>query len=116
MLVKQISISGSNQDEDGSPYDPKSDLFTATGELTSHTPLRLINSVTYSAYFFTTDLNEIATPASPLTLTLSSGTEAVVVRFVGTVTIFYSAEVAMQYVSGAIIYDLDFHAGYASSP
>jgi len=114
--VKKISINESGQDQDGNAYDPGSDLFTANGVLTSHSPLRLSNSVTYSAYFFTTNLNEIATPASPLALTLGTGPEnALVLRFIGTVTVFYSVEVAMQYVSGAITYDLDFHAGYASS-
>ena len=103
----------SGQDPDGNPYDPRSDRFNANGVLTSHGPLRLSNSVTYSAYFFTTNLNEIVTPASPLALTLGPGLEdSVIMRFAGTVTVFYSAEVAMQYVSGAITYDLDFHAGF----
>ena len=113
--MNKISINESGQDPDGNTYDPKSDPFTATGQLTSHSPLRLSSSVTYSAYFFTTNLNEIVTPASPLALTLGPGLEnALVLRFVGTVTVFYSAEVAMQYVSGAITYDLDFYAGFAS--
>ena len=113
MLVEQININESGQDEDGNQYDPISDLFTTNGELTSHSPLRIENTVTYSAYFFTTTLNEIATPASPLVLTTGTwSNDVIIVRFVGTVTIFYSVEVAMQYVSGAITYDLDFYAGY----
>ena len=112
-MVEQITISESRQNKEGNEYDPKSDLFTASGGLTSHSPLRIKNTVTYSAYFFTTTLNEIATPASPLVLTTGPGPEnALVLRFIGTVTVFYSAEVAMQYVSGAITYDLDFHAGF----
>jgi hypothetical protein len=114
--VKKITINESGQDQDGNAYDPKSDLFNANGILISHSPIRLSNSVTYSAYFFTTNLNEIVTPASPLALTLGPGPEnALVLRFIGTVTVLYSAEVAMQYVSGAITYNLDFHAGYALS-
>ena len=114
--MNKISINESGEDQDGNAYDPKSDLFNANGVLTSHSPLRLSNSVTYSAYFFTTNRNEIVTPASPLALTLGPGPEnALILRFIGTVTVFYSAEVAMQYVSGAITYDLDFHAGYVLS-
>jgi hypothetical protein len=114
--VKRISINESGEDPDGNLYDPRSDGFTTTGELTSHTPLRLINSVTYSDYFITANLNEIVTPASPLSVTLSLEPEnAIVAQFIGTVTGFYSIEVAMQYVSGAITYDLDFQAGYALS-
>ena len=112
--MKKISINESGQDQDGNAYDPKSDPFNANGILISYSPLRLSSSVTYSAYFFTTNLNELVTPASPLALTLGPGPEnTLVLRFVGTVTLFYSAEVAMQYVSGAITYDLDFHAGFA---
>lgn len=112
--MKKISIKESGQDPDGIAYDPRSDPFTAGGELTSHSPLRLSSSVTYSAYFFTTNLDEIVNPASPPILTLDpESADAIVARFVGTVTVFYSAEVAMQYVSGAITYDLDFFAGYS---
>lgn len=112
--MKKISIDESGQDPDGNLYDPQSDRFNANGVLTSRGPLRLSSSVTYSAYFFTTNLNEIVTPASPLALTLGPELEnALVLRFVGTVTVFYSAEVAMQYVSGAITYDLDLHAGHS---
>lgn len=112
MLVEQINISGSVQDEDGNPYDPRSDTFTSGGDLTCHAPLRINNKVTYSAYYFTTTFDEIVTPLTPPVLTAGILPDAVTIRFVGTVTLFYYAEVAMQYVSGAITYDLDFHAGY----
>ena len=112
MLVEQISINGSVQDEDGNPYDPRSDPFTSSDELTCHGPLRINNKVTYSAYYYTTTFNEIVTPLNPPVLTAGTLPEAVTIHFVGTATLFYSAEVAMQYVSGAITYDLDFHAGY----
>ena len=112
MLVEQISINESGQDEDGNPYDPRSDPFTTSGELTCRGPLKINNKVTYSAYYFSTTLNEIVTPYNPPVLTAGTLPEAVNIHFVGTVTLFYSAEVAMQYVSGAIIYDLDFYAGY----
>ncbi len=111
--MKNISINESGQDPDGIAYDPRSDPFNPDAQLTSHSPLRLRSSVTYSDYFFTTNLDEIATPASPLSLTLATAPGgAVAAHFVGTVTVFYSAEVAMQYVSGAITYRLDFHAGH----
>ena len=60
------------------------------------------------------DGNQYDPRSDPFT---STGTlsDAVIIRFVGTVTLFYYAEVAMQYVSGAITYDLDFYAGYAAS-
>jgi hypothetical protein len=112
VLVEQISISESGQDEDGNHYDPRSDPFTTSGELTCHSPLLINNKVTYSAYYFTTTLNEIVTPLNPPFLTAGTLPDAVIVHFVGTVTLFYSAEVAMQYVSGAITYDLDFYSGF----
>jgi len=110
--VEQISINASGQDEEGNPYDPRSDTFSSGGELTCRSPLRINNKVTYSAYFFTTTLDEIVTPHTPPVLTAGTLPDAVVIHFTGTVTLFYSAEVSMQYVSGAITYDLDFYAGY----
>jgi len=112
VLVEQISIDGSGQDEDGNQYDPRSDSFNSGGELTCHSPLRIKNEVTYSAYYFTTTFDEIVTPLKPPVLTAGTLSDAVIIRFVGTVTLFYYAEVAMQYVSGAITYDLDFYAGF----
>lgn len=106
----------SGQDEDGNQYDPRSDPFTPTGELTCRSPLRINNQVTYSAYYFTTTFDEIVTPLKPPVLTAGTQSDAVIIRFVGTVTLFYYAEVAMQYVSGAITYDLDFYAGYTPTP
>jgi hypothetical protein len=112
VLVEQIRINESGQDEDGNQYDPRSDVFTSSGELTCNSPLRIKNEVTYSAYYFTTTFDEIVTPLKPPVLTAGTLSDAVIIRFVGTVTLFYYAEVAMQYVSGAITYDLDFYAGY----
>lgn len=114
MLVEQISINESGQDEEGSHYDPRSDPFTPGGELNCRSPLMVNNKVTYSAYYFTTTFNEIVTPLKPPVLTAGTLPDAVIIiHFVGTVTLFYYAEVAMQYVSGAITYDLDFYAGYS---
>jgi hypothetical protein len=115
VLVEQISINESGQDEDENRYDPRSDPFTTSGELTCRSPLRIKNEVTYSAYYFTTTFEEIVTPLTPPVLTAGTLSDAVIIRFVGTVTLFYYAEVAMQYVSGAITYDLDFYAGYSLS-
>ena len=112
MLVEQISINESAQDEDGNPYDSRSDTFTSGGELACRSPLRINNKVTYSAYYFSTTFDEVVTPLKPPVLTAGTLPDAVIIRFVGTVTLFYYAEVAMQYVSGAITYDLDFYAGH----
>ena len=112
MLVEQISINESGQDEEGNYYDPRSDPFNSSGELACRSPLRINNKVTYSAYYFTTTFDEIVTPLKPPALTAGTLPDAVIIRFVGTVTLFYYAEVAMQYVSGAITYDLDFYAGH----